>query len=159
MSFTRYHDDPCRISKQAQQSSGPGRYILNVPGNGDNPCYMSNPNVRLQQWGGNLRTNTTNLESDLRGLTRNLNHHTVNDNYALHKVQSNDIQYPVCNMDVKDSRTTHPAWALRSLEVSRFDYVPCDPQKNVCYMFHNNLNTDLLERENFKPSTQKFDYL
>ena len=28
----RFHDDPCRINKQLQESTDPGRYMLNVPG-------------------------------------------------------------------------------------------------------------------------------
>ena len=34
MAFTRFNDDPCRVSKQLQQSTDQGRWILNVPGNG-----------------------------------------------------------------------------------------------------------------------------
>ena len=79
MSFTRFYDDPCRIEKQLQESTGTGRYMLNVPGNmGDNPCYMEDPYIRAQKWGGNLRTNTINLESDLMGLSRNLNNDCIN---------------------------------------------------------------------------------
>ena len=47
--------------------------MLNVPGNGSKPCYIENPSCRLQKWGGNLMTNCINLESDLIGLSRNLN--------------------------------------------------------------------------------------
>ena len=73
MSFTRFHDDPCRIAKQLQESTGPGRYMVDVPGNGAKPCFMEDPFVRLQKWGANLQTNTINLESELLGLGRNLN--------------------------------------------------------------------------------------
>ena len=70
MSFTRFHDDPCRIAKQLQESTGTGKYMLNVPGNGDKPCFMEDPFCRLQKWGANLQTNSINLESDLLGLSR-----------------------------------------------------------------------------------------
>ena len=60
MSFTRFHDDPCRINKQLQESTDPGRYMLNVPGNGDKPYYIEDPYIRIQGWGANLRTNTIN---------------------------------------------------------------------------------------------------
>ena len=59
MSFTRFHDDPCRITKQQQESTDQGKWILNVPGNGDKPCFMIDPSIRLQKWGANLLTNTT----------------------------------------------------------------------------------------------------
>ena len=40
MSFTRFHDDECRIMKQLQESTDIGSYHLNVPGNGDKPYYF-----------------------------------------------------------------------------------------------------------------------
>jgi hypothetical protein len=52
--FTRFHDDPCRIVKQNQQMTGLGRYMLDVPGNGDKPCYMLDPQIIPQKWAGNL---------------------------------------------------------------------------------------------------------
>jgi hypothetical protein len=70
MAFTRFHDDPCRIKKQLQQSTDVGRWILNVPGNGDRPDYIADPQIRIQTWGANLMTNCIDLESDLRGQTR-----------------------------------------------------------------------------------------
>ena len=47
------------------QSTGTGRYMLNVPGNGSKPCFMEDPFCRLQKWGANLQTNSINLESDV----------------------------------------------------------------------------------------------
>ena len=73
MAFTRFRDDPARISKQLQQSTDPGRWILNVPGNGDTPSYMADPQVRIQTWGANLMTNSVLLEGELRGVGRLLN--------------------------------------------------------------------------------------
>ena len=40
MACTRFNYDPCRTKKSLQQSTDPGRWILNVPGNGDKPYYM-----------------------------------------------------------------------------------------------------------------------
>ena len=50
MSFTRFHDDPCRISKQLEESTGIGKYMLNVPGNGMSPYFMEDPYFRMQKW-------------------------------------------------------------------------------------------------------------
>ena len=72
MSFTRFHDDPARIEKQLQESTEQGEYMLNVPGNGVKPCYIKDPFIRMQKWGANLQTNSINLESDLRGITRTI---------------------------------------------------------------------------------------
>jgi hypothetical protein len=88
MAFTRFHDDPCRINKQLQESTGLGRYMLNVPGNGSKPLYMDDPFIRMQKWGGNLMTNTVNLESDLFGLSRLLNRDDITKEYRLHAAQT-----------------------------------------------------------------------
>ena len=54
MAFTRFKYDDCRTKKSLQQSTDVGKWILNVPGNGDKPCYMNDPHIILQKWGGNL---------------------------------------------------------------------------------------------------------
>ena len=48
MAFTRFNYDECRTKKKLQQQTGPSRYILNVPGNGSKPCFMDDPQIRLQ---------------------------------------------------------------------------------------------------------------
>ena len=55
MAFTRFNYDKCRTAKFLQETTGPGRYMLNTPGIGCKPCYTSDPQARLQKWGGNLR--------------------------------------------------------------------------------------------------------
>ena len=57
MASTRFHDDRCRVEKALQESTDPGRYMLNVPGNGSKPCFMEDPHIRLQGWDANLMTN------------------------------------------------------------------------------------------------------
>ena len=150
MSFTRFHDDPCRIEKQLQEMSGPGRYMLNVPGNGEKPCFMEDPFIRLQKWGANLRTNTINLESDLLGLTRKSNRDCIEqNNYRSNNVSSKLIEYPLCNPSTEQSRATHPAWMVRDLEQVKYAILPLNPQENTCIPFQNNLNTRLIERDQF----------
>jgi len=80
MAFTRFHDDPSRIKKQVQISSFQGRYFLDTPGQGVDLPFLEDPNIRMQYWGANLRNNTINLESDLRGLSRKLNRDYVDVN-------------------------------------------------------------------------------
>ena len=59
---TRYNSDECRISKRLQQMTDPGRYILNVPGLGESPAFIEDPQIVPQLWGANLRTNCINLD-------------------------------------------------------------------------------------------------
>ena len=150
MSFTRFHDDPCRIVKQLQESTGTGKYMLNVPGNGAKPCFMEDPFCRLQKWGANLRTNPINLESDLRGLTRNLNNDCMAKNdYNQHSVASKRVTYSSCLPTTEQPRATDPAWTARDLEQVDWYTLPLNPQENTCMPFQNNLSTRILEKDYF----------
>lgn len=150
MSFTRFHDDPCRIKKELQESTDPGRYMLDVPGNGTSPCFMADPYMRMQKWGANLRTNVIGIEDDLRGMTRNMNRDFMKENnYAQHATPSHQQSYPTCNPFTEQSRATHPAWELRDLEQVAWDILPLNPQENTCIPFQNNLDTRLLEKDHF----------
>jgi hypothetical protein len=153
MAFTRFHDDPYRINSQLKQSTGSGRYNINVPGNGDKPYYTEDPFIRMQKWGGNLMTNTINLESDLFGLTRKNNRdNTKTNDYMSQSVIANKVEYPTLNPTTDQSRTTHPAWRYKDLEQFRLDYLPLDPQENVCMSFNNNISTRIVEKNNFVDS-------
>jgi hypothetical protein len=153
MAFTRFKYDECRTKKELQQSTDSGRWILNVPGNGANPCYMEDPQIIIQKWGGNLRTNTINLESELRGVNRHMSRDCLGkDNYQMYNVPSEAIKYPTCNnLFTEQSRATNPAWWYRDIEQVDWQYPPLNPQVNVCVPFQNNLSTRILEKDYYTP--------
>ena len=147
MSFTRFHDDPCRIQKQLQQSTDPGRYMINVPGNGTEPVFMMDPYMRMQKWGANLMTDTINLESSLMGLDRKLDRDIKK--YDDKPIKSKRIRYPDCKPITDQPRATHPAWTARDLQQDHTYILPLNPQENVCMPFQNNLSTRILEKEHY----------
>lgn len=153
MAFTRFKYDDCRTKKELQQATDPGKWILNVPGNGATPYYIEDPQIIIQKWGANLRTNTINLESDLRGVNRQLGKDCLGkDNYQNYNVSNQAIQYPSNSiLTTEQSRATNPAWWYRDLEQNNFDYPPLNPQANVCLPFQNNLSTRILEKDYFTP--------
>ena len=167
MAFTRFKYDNCRTKKELQQSTDPGRWILNVPGNGANPCYIEDPQIIIQKWGANLRTNTINLESELMGVNKPLSRDCLGkDNYTSYNVPNQAIEYPVCNNTfTEQSRATNPAWWYRDLEQVDWQYPPLNPQVNVCIPFQNNLSTRILVRDDFTPKREcvlnekKYNYL
>ena len=147
MSFTRFHDDPERIQRQLQISTSAGRYAINVPGNGIKPCFMLDPAIRMQKWGGNLRTNKVNLESDLLGLHENLNMDVIqNKTYVKKVVKSSKKEYPNCIPFTDQTRATHPAWMLRDITKDNMQYLHLDPQENVQMPFENNVSTRIVEK-------------
>ena len=155
MSFTRFKYDDARVEKQLQQSTDPGRYVLNVPGPADSTKYIESPMIRLQKFGNQIRTNSTNIESDLRGLTRNLNRDNMcMNNYKKKSVSSSHVNYDTEKSIWTDqSRVTHPAWHYRDSEQYRPNHLFYDPQENVCMPFYNNLNTRILEKDYYEPKT------
>jgi hypothetical protein len=150
MAFTRFHDDPCRIKKRLQESTDQGRYILDVPGNGSTPYYIDDPHLRLQKWGGNLMTDSINIENDLKGLTRSINQDCLlKNNYKMHAANTSTVQYPNIGTITDQSRATHPAWMSRDLEQVNWYILPLNPQENTCMQFQNNLNTRIIEKDQY----------
>lgn len=152
MSFTRFHDDPCRIAKQLEESSNIGKYRLNVPGNGAKPMYMEDPYIRLQQWGGNLRTNVVEIEESLRGINRKLNRDCLaENNYQNYQPSSSNIDYPAYGMFTEQPRAIMPAWNLRDAATRELPYLHRDPQSNPCQMipFDNNIYSRITEVDMF----------
>lgn len=97
-------------------------------------------------------TNSINLESDLFGLTRNLNRDCREQNdYNIHKAQTNKINYPTIKIVTDESRSTHPAWLYKDLEQNNFKILHLNPQENTCIPFNYNLNTRVLEKDSYIP--------
>jgi hypothetical protein len=146
MAFTRFSSDSFVQQKKLEESTFSGIYHLNTPGNGLENSYIENPRIRLQKWGANLRTNSCNLESELKGLNKPLNRDNVNYKDVSffsknHKYESNN------NFNIDETRATLPAWKYRELPQQRYDFVFDNPQKHVFKPFTSNLNTRQLEKD------------
>lgn len=153
MAFTRFKYDDARTKKELQQATGAGRWVLNVPGNGDAPAFMEDPHIGLQKWGANLMTHALDLENELRGGNRPLNRDCLDKHqFQQFRVSSAPISYPTnSTLTTEQSRATHPAWWYKDLEQRNWEYPPLNPQVNVCLPFHNNLSTRILEKDAFTP--------
>ena len=152
MAFTRFKDDPVRIQKQLAEHTFLGRYQLDTPGPGINLPLQEDPQMRLQCWGANLRTNTINVESDLIGLSRKLNRdETTENNYKTHEAASTMPNYPSAQPFIEESRASHPAWTYRDTEQSRWEFPWVNPQANLEKRFHDNIQTRILEKDYYVP--------
>jgi hypothetical protein len=119
---------------------------------------MEDPHIIAQKWGGNLWTNTAQLESDLFGITRNLGKDCLGkDEYSRTQIQSSPAVYPNNkSLSTEQSRAIMPAWTARDLEQDHRYYLPLDPQENVCFRFENNLSTRILEKDHFNRNDAPF---
>jgi len=154
MSFTRFHDDPARIQKQLQESTYLARYQLDTPGQGVDLPFIEDPNIRLQGFGANVfRKNTTQLESELFGITRRYNRDLFEANdykkYGVTEISEKPYfrsQQPF----VEESRATHPAWLYRSADVNRWEEPWLNPLVGLEKPFHENIQTRILEKDYFR---------
>jgi len=148
--FTRFNYDPARVDKRLQESTDPGKYILNVPGPADKHYYFEDPQIRLTQYGANAMHESMDINNELKGITRPLNRDCININ------QYKNINGTIIHSEnlphiVDESRSTHPAWELRDDEKpSQFQYLFFDPQEHMTYQFNNNLDTRNLEKDYYK---------
>jgi len=161
MAFTRFNYDESRTRKLLQESTGPGRYILNKPGNGATPHYFEDPHIRLTEWGANLRTSKTgssvDISSDLQGRTRQLTKYCTAKQFpfaGVTETTSNYKSYATQKSFTDETRASDPAWMYRDLEQTRWEYPLLNPQENVCLSFQNNLSTRILEKDYYKPKCQ-----
>jgi len=112
MAFTRFHDDPFRVQKWLQETTDPGLYYLNTPGNGDAPAFIEDPHLRLQGWGANRNVNHLATEGYLRGLDQRLSKAPAQRTFMSEK-----RDYPVQKVEVTtEPRASVPAWTLRDAE-------------------------------------------
>lgn len=153
MAFTRFHDDPYRIKKQVEESSFAGRYYLGTPGQGMDLPFYEDPQMRLQGWGANLRTNSVLLEGDLFGMTRKLNRDLITENnYKKHAVHTSTIDYRNAKPFVEESRATHPAWMYKDLEQARWEAPHLNPLNGLEKAFNENIQTRILEKDYYSPA-------
>ena len=157
MASTRYNYDKCRTQKRLQESSGPGRYMLDTPGQGLFLPFVNDPQIRLQSWGANLMSvqngHPIDIDSDLIGLNNGISKFKKKEKFPFNNHVNNKVvshNYGVKNLPYTDeTRATHPSWMYRDLEQTRRYPLLLDPQENVSIPFHNNLSSRILERDKY----------
>ena len=156
MANTRFNYDECRTKKYLQQSTGPGRYIMNAPGNGLEPTYTDEPQIRLQKWGGNLREvpggHPIDIDSELIGLNTRISKY---ESIKTKKLVTDKKNYNEKSFKIDETRATHPAWTFRELEQVRWEHPLIDPQMNTEIPFSHNNNSSLDYKDRFIPNIPK----
>ena len=151
VTFTRFHDDPARVAKQLQQQTDQGRWAIDVPGNGDKPCFQLYPQIIPQKWGGNLWTKSVDIQSSLLGIDRPLTRDCMKAKYEQFVPGASRIVYPECDtLTTEQSRAIAPAWMYRDLPQDHSYILPENPQSHTEMHFRNNVNTRIFEKDNFR---------
>ena len=144
MAFTRFHDDPDRISRKLAESTQVGIYHLNTPGNGMTNPYIEDIHVRLQKWGANLQTNGFEVSQALRPQTLS------RDALPYKKPETSSNSYGTSSFQVDETRTSLPAWTFREKPQAQYAFLPVNPQANLFFKFDNNCPTRMLEKDYYR---------
>lgn len=147
MSLTSFKNDPARIKKEMEIYTYEGRYQLATPGPGMDLPFIEDPQIRLQYWGANLRTNTIGIENELTGRNDILNRHLTDKKQV--KVESQPLKFKSENPYVLESRSEIPAWTFRGIDnnYSRWENPLINPQANLEKEFNDNIQTRLVEKK------------
>jgi hypothetical protein len=153
MAFTRFKDDPERIEKQLQQQTDQGRWAIDVPGPGNNPPLFLDSHILAQKWGGNLWTNSIDINSSLLGLNKKINRDNVNQyQFKRESMYSVPVNYPTSSdfLTTEQTRAIMPAWTAKDLQQNHSYILFEDPQQNTEMPFSNNSSTRNIEKDNFR---------
>ena len=147
MALTNIRNEPSRLELEMNQSTGTGRYMLNVPGPGDHMPMQDDPFIRLQKWGANYSPNLIYLENELRNQNHRLNRDELK--FVYNKVAIKKPNYNAVNSKTEQSRAVHPAWEVLDKDISRWDYLHKNPQNNVFRTFENNISSRIEVKDKY----------
>ncbi len=175
MSFTRPSQDTCSYRHELAQTIGPGEYQLAKP-YPCNPCFVSDPHIRMQRFGASLSKNTSmiDIDSEMLGITRKFSKcpelkyipkcktdqyggatpggYITKNNSAV-DVDCTLMHFPDqnCFEPVEDTRLSNPPATLRCTGINRWEWLCRNPQERVLMPFDNNINYRLVVKDNHRP--------
>jgi hypothetical protein len=175
MSFTRPSSDTCSYRHELAQTIGPGEYQLAKP-YPCNPCFVSDPHIRLQRFGASVSQNTSmiDIDSEMIGITRKFSNcpelkyipkcdpskfgganpgafQKVNNSAV--DVDCSLMNFPDqnCFEPVEDTRLSNPPCTLRGTGINRWEWLCRNPQERVQVPFDFNINNRLVVKDNHRP--------
>tara|TARA_B100001063_G_C16753360_1_gene551635 strand:+ start:235 stop:687 length:453 start_codon:yes stop_codon:yes gene_type:complete len=147
MALTNIRNEPSRLELEVKQSTHTGRYMLNVPGPGEDMPMQDCPFIRLQKWGANYSPNLIHLENELRGQYNPMNRGELK--YTYNRVAIKKPNFRNVNAKTEQSRAILPAWELLDKDVTRWD-IPHENLQNHAYRrFANNISSRIEVMDKF----------
>ena len=155
MSFTRFNYDQARTFKKIQESTGPGRYLLNtpdvVPKGYKLPLYCDDPHIRLQGWGANLRKNEkTGSTIDIDSYLLGYNNFNTLDYKQNPTIETNELKTQKTAQFTDESRATNPPREYRVVKIDRINNLyEVDDQRHHYMPFTNNVDSRELAKKEY----------
>lgn len=118
------------------QSRGPGLYNMDVSLKSNKPAYPWAPGTNLSREGQGPQGNLTDVQSDLRNLSRPLTKNIFNEYSPFTtSIVQESIHGDDGFFDQVNSRLSDPAFDLKEFGINRWEWLPIDPQKNAVEPF------------------------
>ena len=177
MSFTRPSFDTCSYRHELHQTIGPGEYQIAKP-YPCNPCFVSDPHIRMQRFGASVSQNTAmiDIDSEMIGITRKFskcpefkylpqvnlsaNGGANPGGYANPQFNNSSIKLDYnlmnftdnnCFEPVEDTRLSNPPCTLRGTGINRWEWLCRNPQERVFVPFDFNISDKTLAKDNHRP--------
>lgn len=176
MSFNRLPYDTCAYKQTLAQTIGPGEYQINEPYVSCEPCFVSDPHIRLQKIGSSFSRTTAmiDIDSELMGITRRqskcperkyLPECGADNQCGANGGKGSSVQNSAVRMDydlvhlpdkdcfpaVQDTRLSNPPCTLRETGWNRFEWHCKNPQERVTIPFDYNIDSKLMTKDNHRP--------
>lgn len=154
MSFNRLNYDPCTYMHNLRQSVGAADYHLGTPMPHCQPCFSTDPALRLGTGGVSTCGDKplVDVDSELQGITRQATNCPTQkfipkgDFCALR-----DLRDCRSTMPAEDTRISNPTCTLRGTGWNRWEWLCQNPQDKVLLPFDTNVNTNIVVKDNHRP--------
>lgn len=162
--FNRLGYDVQAYQHAVRQSSRPGEYVLDVPGQHCDACLQTDPAVQVGTTGGAAcpSRSLVDVDSELIGITRRLTR-DPNAQYLpdgkpqpacpgpAGAGQAPRPYKPCARATAEDTRLSNPGATLRCTGWNRWEWLCEDPQARALVPFDHLVNYRLVARDNHRP--------
>jgi hypothetical protein len=141
--MTRYKYDLGKMVENNEITTGPGRYVLDVPNRFGNAAYVPNPTTRMQKWGAShdMSSTKTDVESDLWNIARPTTKSVCGQFDPNTDPQRILTPMPETDLPQTFARLVDPPCTLRGSGWNRWEWLCENPQENVMIPFEWSVNT------------------
>jgi hypothetical protein len=154
MSFNRLNYDPCTYMHNLRQSVGAADYQLATPVPHCQPCFSTDPALRMGTGGVSTCVDKplVDVDSELIGITRQATNCPTQKYIPTGDFCSlRDLKDCRSQMPAEDTRISNPPCTLRGTGWNRWEWLCQNPQDKVLVPFDTNVNTNIVLKDNHRP--------
>ena len=160
MSFNRLNYDTCTYVHNLRQSVGSADYFLGTPMPHCQPCFSTDPQLRVgtggtQSWPGSACPGKplVDVSSELFGITRSATNcptakYLPDPTFCANPATLKDCQSA---LPAENTRISNPSCTLRGTGWNRWEWLCQNPQENAFVPFDFNIDNRLIAKDTHRP--------